>query len=167
MRLADVLTASRIVASPIIVWLLISDEGSAAYYLFAAAAITDLLDGYFARRSGKLASYGAAFDGLADFFLIFPTMFALGVMGEATWLFAASLAAITYIVVVLGLISRKKGKVTVPHLNTNLLAAVVYPTIMVHMIQWQYAEMLLLFSFCVVVLPYYGVKYLLYLKSLY
>lgn len=167
LRLADVLTASRIVAAPIIVWLIVSDERAAAYYLFAAAAITDLLDGYFARRSGKLASYGAAFDGLADFFLIFPTMFALGVKGEATWLFAASLAAITYIVVVLGLISKKQGRVIVPHLNTNLLAAVVYPTIMVHIIQWQYAEIVLLFAFCGVVLPYYGTKYLLYLKRLY
>ena len=166
MRIADILTASRIVASPIIIWLIYADERAAAYYLFAAAAITDLLDGYFARRSKKLTSYGATFDGLADFLLIFPVMFALGIKGEAMWLFAASLVTVVYLIVVLGLISKKKGGLTIPHLNTNLLAAVVYTTIMAHIIQWQYAEILLLFSFLVVLL-YYGTKYIVYLRSLY
>lgn len=53
MRIADVITGSRIVAAPIIVWLIFSNKTEAAYYLFAAAAITDLLDGYFARLSKK------------------------------------------------------------------------------------------------------------------
>ena len=70
MRIADVLTASRVIAAPIVIWLIFANETLAAFYLFAAAAITDLLDGYFARRSKKTASYGATFDGLADIFLL-------------------------------------------------------------------------------------------------
>jgi phosphatidylglycerophosphate synthase len=53
MRIADVLTGSRIVAAPIIVWLIFSNETEAAYYLFAATAITDLLNGCFAKLSKK------------------------------------------------------------------------------------------------------------------
>jgi phosphatidylglycerophosphate synthase len=41
MRMADVLTASRVVAAPVVMWLIFSDKQLAAYYLFAAAAITD------------------------------------------------------------------------------------------------------------------------------
>jgi cardiolipin synthase len=70
MRIADVLTASRVIAAPVIMWLIVSDKPLAAYYLFAAAAITDYLDGYFARRSKKIAAYGAVFDGLADILLL-------------------------------------------------------------------------------------------------
>ena len=104
MRIADVLTASRIVASPIIVWLIISGERDIAYYLFAAAAITDLLDGYFARRSKKLTSYGATFDGLGDFILIFPTMFAIAAIGEGFWLLIAVLIGLAIAIPVLVLI---------------------------------------------------------------
>ncbi len=164
MRMADVITASRILSAPIIIWLILSDERVVAYYLFAAAAISDLLDGYFARRSKKLASYGATFDGLADFILSFPTIFALAATGEAYWLLAAGLAFMAFILVVLGTISKKKRGLTVPHLDTSLLAAFVYPTIMAHIIRWRYAELLLLVGFLVVL--YYGTKYVAYLRRL-
>jgi phosphatidylglycerophosphate synthase len=165
MRMADVFTASRIVASPIIVWLIVSGELAAAYYLFAAAAITDLLDGYFARRSKILTSYGASFDGLADFALIFPTMFAIAVTGKGLWLLVIALIAIAFLIPVLGLISKKKGALTIPHIDTNLLAAFVYPTIMVYIIGWQYAGILLLLTF--LLLLFYASKYVTFLRSIY
>jgi phosphatidylglycerophosphate synthase len=161
--LADLLTASRIIAAPIIIWLIVSDERVIAYYLFAAAAITDLLDGYFARRSKKVVTYGANFDGLADFFLSFPTIFALGAMGEAPWLVAAGGTFLLFILVVLPLISRSKGRLTIPHLETSLLAAFVYSSIMAHIIRWQYAEELLLVGYIVVL--YYATKYLAYMRA--
>jgi phosphatidylglycerophosphate synthase len=164
MRIADILTASRVIASPVIVWLILSDELSSAYYIFAAAAITDLLDGYFARRSKKIVSYGATFDGLADFALIFPTMFAIAINGEGFWLLAVALIAIVFLIPVLGFISKKREGLTIPHLDTNLLAAFVYPTIMVHIINWQYAELLLIFTF--LVLLYYASKYIAFLRSI-
>ena len=164
MRMADVFTASRVVASPIVVWLILSDELAAAYYLFAAAAITDLLDGYFARRSKKIASYGATFDGLADFALIFPTMFAIAVTGKGLWLLVVALIGIAFLILVLGLISRKKGSLTIPHIDTNLLAAFVYPTIMAHIINWQYAEILLLVTF--LLLLFYASKYIAFVRSI-
>ena len=74
MRTADALTASRIIAAPIISWLIFSNEPFAAYYLFAAAAMTDFLDGYFARMSKKTVTYGATFDALADLSLVYTTI---------------------------------------------------------------------------------------------
>ena len=94
MRLADVLTASRIVATPIVIWLIVSDEALAAYYLFAAAAITDHLDGYFARRSRKTTSYGDVFDGLADFLLILGTLITLFIQGNLGFWVGAVIGAL-------------------------------------------------------------------------
>ena len=150
MRLADVLTASRIIATPIVIWLIVVDERLAAYYLFAAAAITDHLDGYFARRSQKIATYGDTFDGLADFFLIFGTLIALFIKGDlGFWAGAVTLIAIAFMTPVVILVSRKRGRFTLPHDNMNIVAAAVYPAIMTYIIGWQYAWVLLLVVFLV------------------
>ena len=162
MRLADVLTSLRIVAAPIVIWLIFSDKAAAAYYLFAAAAISDLLDGYFARRSGKLTSYGATFDGLADFALVYSTIIALAVRGEAFWLFVVGMMSIAFLIPVVALISRRQGTLMIPHLDTNILAAFVYPTIMAFIVDWRYAEILLLVGFLVTL--YTGSKYIVFLR---
>ena len=150
MRLADVLTASRIIATPVVIWLIVIDERLAAYYLFAAAAITDHLDGYFARRSKKIATYGDIFDGLADFFLIFGTLIALLIEGDlGFWVGAVTFTAVAFIVPVVIIVSRKRGRFTLPHDNMNIVAAAVYPAIMTYIIGWQYAWVLLIVVFVV------------------
>lgn len=165
MRIADVLTASRVIAAPVIMWLILSDEPLAAYYLFAAAAITDYLDGYFARRSEKIATYGAVFDGLADIFLLILTGVALFINGEGLSLFVVGVIGLALTAPVLWLISRKRGRATVPHLDTNILAAFVYPTIMAYIIGWQYALPLLLVTFAVGLYTFR--KYVVYAWSIY
>ena len=165
MRFADVLTGSRIVAAPIIVWLIFSNEAYAAYYLFGAAAITDLLDGYAARWSKKTTTYGATFDGLADLVLVYTTIVALAIKMDAYWLLAAGLITIALIIPVMGLISKREGKFTLLHLDTNILAAFIYPTVMVYMIGWRYAEILLLVAFLVILL--YATRYVRHIRSAY
>jgi CDP-diacylglycerol--glycerol-3-phosphate 3-phosphatidyltransferase len=44
--------------------------GIAAALLFSAAAITDLLDGYFARRTGQVSEFGKLVDPIADKILV-------------------------------------------------------------------------------------------------
>ncbi len=165
MRIADALTASRVIAAPIVIWLIFANETLAAFYLFAAAAITDLLDGYFARRSKKTASYGATFDGLADIFLLILTGVALFIKGEGLSLFVVGVIGLALTAPVLWLISRKKGEPTIPHFDTNILAAFVYPTIMAYIIGWQYALPLLLVTFAVGLYTYR--KYVVYTWSIY
>jgi phosphatidylglycerophosphate synthase len=162
-RLADVLTAARAVAAPIVIWLIVIEERDAAYYLFAFGAITDYLDGYFARRSKKTASYGEVYDGLADFFLVYGTIITLMVKGEAYWFGGLSLFFLVWAVPVVGLISRSRGKFTIIHLDTNLLAAVFFPTVMAYIIAWQYAWVLLI-VFLIVGLGT-GINYSLHVRA--
>jgi phosphatidylglycerophosphate synthase len=164
-RLADVLTGSRIVAAPVVIWLIASDEMLVAYYLFAAAALTDLFDGYFARRSSRKVDYGATFDGIADLILVYGTIFALAAVGEAFGLLVAGLVCMALIVPIFGLISKRNGKLTMPHIDTELLAAFVYPTVMVYIIGWRYADVLLVVGFAVAL--WTATRYLVHIRAIY
>ncbi|MEO8309432.1 MAG: CDP-diacylglycerol--glycerol-3-phosphate 3-phosphatidyltransferase [Pseudomonadota bacterium] len=68
-NLPNFLTMLRIIAIPLVIALYYlpyhwSDQ--AAGLLFAAAAVTDSLDGYFARKMGLTSSLGAFLDPVAD-----------------------------------------------------------------------------------------------------
>ena len=68
-NLPNILTWLRIVAIPLVVVLFYLPyhwADPAAAILFAAAAITDSLDGYFARRMGLTSRLGAFLDPVAD-----------------------------------------------------------------------------------------------------
>lgn len=68
-NLPNILTWLRILAVPLVVVLFYAPypwADPAAGLLFAAAAITDSLDGYFARRMGLVSRLGAFLDPVAD-----------------------------------------------------------------------------------------------------
>lgn len=68
--LPNVLTYARIAAVPALVACLLFVEGEpgrwAAFWLFVAAAITDWLDGYLARRLEQQSTLGRMLDPIAD-----------------------------------------------------------------------------------------------------
>ena len=68
-NLPNTLTWTRIAAIPLIVLLFYMPypwADPAAGLLFAAAGVTDSLDGYFARRWGQISRLGAFLDPVAD-----------------------------------------------------------------------------------------------------
>lgn len=66
MGLANWLTVLRILLIPVFVVLLVYRKPGAALVVFAVAALTDLLDGYVARRRGRESRLGAFLDPMAD-----------------------------------------------------------------------------------------------------
>ncbi|MDM8517128.1 CDP-diacylglycerol--glycerol-3-phosphate 3-phosphatidyltransferase [Desulfobacterales bacterium HSG16] len=70
----NVLTLFRILAAPLIVIVMVFPPDRFymlfAALLFSAAAITDYLDGYFARQRGMVSNLGKMMDPLADKLLI-------------------------------------------------------------------------------------------------
>ncbi|MEI6044777.1 MAG: CDP-diacylglycerol--glycerol-3-phosphate 3-phosphatidyltransferase [Chloroflexota bacterium] len=70
MSVANALSWSRIFATPLVMFLLWADGWSPGYILaaivFAVAEITDLLDGYFARRQNTVSNLGIFLDLTAD-----------------------------------------------------------------------------------------------------
>lgn len=76
MSLADSLAAVRALAAVPITWLILSDQREIALTVFFAAAATDALDGWLARRRGATA-LGALLDPLADKALVVGALVAL------------------------------------------------------------------------------------------
>jgi cardiolipin synthase len=70
MGLANWLTILRIFLIPVFVSLLVYRKPGPALLVFAAAALTDLLDGYVARRRGSQSRLGAFLDPIADKLLL-------------------------------------------------------------------------------------------------
>uniref|UniRef100_A0A914LJ25 cardiolipin synthase (CMP-forming) n=1 Tax=Meloidogyne incognita TaxID=6306 RepID=A0A914LJ25_MELIC len=67
----NLLSAGRIVATPIIGWLVVNELYSPACVLFVIAGVSDLVDGFIARRFPSQKSlFGSIIDPVADKFLI-------------------------------------------------------------------------------------------------
>ncbi|NQT68062.1 MAG: CDP-diacylglycerol--glycerol-3-phosphate 3-phosphatidyltransferase [Desulfobacteraceae bacterium] len=78
------LTLFRIAAVPLIVILLLFPGKLFAFVaavLFSIAAITDFLDGFFARRKGLVSNLGKVMDPLADKLLVSATFIMLASLG--------------------------------------------------------------------------------------
>ncbi|MDP9127268.1 MAG: CDP-diacylglycerol--glycerol-3-phosphate 3-phosphatidyltransferase [Pseudomonadota bacterium] len=85
--LANRLTVSRIVVIPLILVLLFLQQEWAewiALVLFVAAGITDLLDGYVARRDGQVSMIGEFLDPIADKLLVAAVILLLVYNGHIT-----------------------------------------------------------------------------------
>jgi len=75
-NLPNVLTLGRILVIPFVVWMMLMETRESALYaclLFSAAAITDFLDGFIARRRGLVTLWGQFLDPLADKLIVMAT----------------------------------------------------------------------------------------------
>jgi CDP-diacylglycerol--glycerol-3-phosphate 3-phosphatidyltransferase len=76
-NLPNILTLLRIAAIPVLVVILMSPSKSAGFtaaLLFAAASITDWLDGYLARRMGIVTVFGKFLDPIADKLIVMAAL---------------------------------------------------------------------------------------------
>jgi cardiolipin synthase len=64
-NLPNLITFARLCAVPVAVWLVLRGQFLAAFWLFAAAGVSDAVDGWLARRRGP-TRLGAAMDPAAD-----------------------------------------------------------------------------------------------------
>ena len=66
LTLPNVITFGRLCAVPLAVWLVMEKQFAQAFFLFAAAGLSDAVDGWLARRNGGGNSVGALLDPVAD-----------------------------------------------------------------------------------------------------
>src|SRR5271154_484784 len=77
----NILTFSRLIAAPVIGYLVLHDYHAWAVGLFAYAAITDLVDGYIARRWKLQTVVGTVIDPMADKTLMTVLTICLAIKG--------------------------------------------------------------------------------------
>ncbi|CBF71031.1 hypothetical protein AN6580.2 [Aspergillus nidulans FGSC A4] len=78
----NILTFSRLVAAPLVGYFLVHEHHAAALALFAYAGITDLVDGYIARRYNLQTVVGTIIDPMADKLLMTIGVACLAVNGS-------------------------------------------------------------------------------------
>ena len=87
----NLLTLLRILLIPLFWWLLMYDGGTnrtsriLATLIFFFASVTDLLDGYLARKQGLVTTFGKIADPLADKALTGFALIGLSLLGELYW----------------------------------------------------------------------------------
>jgi len=69
-NLPNGLTVARLCLGPVVLACLLAGQVATAFYVFLAAMITDLYDGYLARKSHSVTEFGKLMDPLADKVLI-------------------------------------------------------------------------------------------------
>ncbi|MBI4824759.1 MAG: CDP-diacylglycerol--glycerol-3-phosphate 3-phosphatidyltransferase [Nitrospirae bacterium] len=82
-NLPTILTLSRIIVIPLFI-LITPFHPFWGALVFAIASLTDLFDGYFARRSGQITKFGIILDPIADKFLVISALILLVDMGKVS-----------------------------------------------------------------------------------
>ena len=91
---ANGLTATRLVAAPLLALAILREAHGVALLIFVAAVLTDLLDGPVARHFGEASPLGGVLDHATDAAFVTAGTGALGCTGEVPqvlpWLIAAA-----------------------------------------------------------------------------
>ena len=99
--LPNLLTLFRMFSvGPIVYWLL-TGQYRAAFVLAMFAGVSDLLDGYLARRYGWMTHFGGVLDPLTDKLLLVSASLTLAWMGQLPWWLVA-LVVTRDLVIILG-----------------------------------------------------------------
>lgn len=89
-NLPNALTVGRLLVVPFFALLLLLDGGSPgarllAAGLFAAACLTDVVDGHLARSRGQVTDFGVMADPIADKALVGTALVGLSLLGTLPW----------------------------------------------------------------------------------
>jgi len=80
LSIPNLITLARILMVPVIVWAIASNQMQIAFSLFLIAGLSDLVDGFLAKRFGMATELGAYLDPLADKAMIVSIYVALGIV---------------------------------------------------------------------------------------
>jgi cardiolipin synthase len=86
-NIPNLITIGRLLAVPVTIWLILGDRFAIAFWVFAAAGVSDALDGWIAKRFNLGTDLGGYLDAIADKALLVSVYVTLGATGHlADWL---------------------------------------------------------------------------------
>lgn len=87
MNLPNFITLARLLSVPLVVWLILDNRFTAAFWIFVAAGVSDAVDGFIAKRFDSRTRLGALLDPIADKSLLVGVYVTLGSAGHLpAWL---------------------------------------------------------------------------------
>jgi cardiolipin synthase len=81
LSIPNLITLARILLVPVVVWAIAAGQMQLAFLLFLVAGLSDLVDGYLAKRFGMATELGAYLDPLADKAMIVSIYVVLAMIG--------------------------------------------------------------------------------------
>jgi CDP-diacylglycerol--glycerol-3-phosphate 3-phosphatidyltransferase len=123
-------SATRIVLTPVVMWLVLNGEGKGAELvaaaLFCVAAATDWVDGRLARRWGVTSKLGSFLDTTADKLLVSGVLIALLAAGRVSpWIVALIIGRELIIMGLRGMIA-SEGEIMVPSMLGRLKTSIQF-----------------------------------------
>jgi len=86
-NLPNLITLGRLLCVPVAIWLVLTGEIAAAFWIFVAAGLSDAVDGFIAKRFDQRSRLGALLDPAADKALLVSMYVTLGVSQQLpVWL---------------------------------------------------------------------------------
>ncbi|WP_350346884.1 CDP-alcohol phosphatidyltransferase family protein [Agromyces sp. G08B096] len=105
----NLLSMLRLVLVPVFLVLIITGEYVAALIVLVIASLTDLLDGYLARRLHQITKLGQLLDPAADRLYIFAALVGLAARDLVPWWIVAIIVARDVFLLVLGVVLANHG----------------------------------------------------------
>jgi cardiolipin synthase len=79
LNVPNLITLTRLMSVPLMIWLIVSERFGAAFCVFAGAGVSDALDGFIAKRFDCRTRLGALLDPAADKALLSSVFVSLGI----------------------------------------------------------------------------------------
>ncbi len=129
-RLIAAGSATRILLTPVVMWLVLNEEGNTgelvAAALFGVAAATDWVDGRLARRWGVTSKIGSFLDTTADKLLVSGVLIALLAADRAsTWIVAMIIGRELVVMGLRGVVA-SEGEIMAPSMLGKLKTSIQF-----------------------------------------
>ncbi|HEX9751105.1 MAG TPA: CDP-diacylglycerol--glycerol-3-phosphate 3-phosphatidyltransferase [candidate division Zixibacteria bacterium] len=132
MNLPNKLTLLRIALAPVFMALILIDDTRAklaSLIVFVVAALTDLGDGYLARKSGRVTGFGKFMDPLADKILISTALISLVGLGYVRGWMVIVIIAREFLITGFRSLAAYRGILIVPSFGARLKTALQMVTV--------------------------------------
>lgn len=135
LNIPNILSISRILMTPLIIWGMMHGEHAFVFWVLILAALTDGLDGYWARRFHQETAVGGALDPLADKILVIAVFLTFGVGLGLFPLWFTLLVVGRDILIMGGVLSlwlRKKDTAMRPSMISKINTALLFLLLLLH-----------------------------------
>ena len=183
MNLSNKLTLLRVILVPFFLLFLLVDQiplhGLWALLIFAAASVTDALDGHIARSRGLITDFGKFLDPVADKVLVFAALIAFVELGLASSAAVVIMMAREFLVSSMRMVAASKGRVIAAGKSGKVKTAVTMVSIVAILLLMALGDLVtgmtvslpavsnLLIWICGVITVYSGVEYLVQNKDVF
>ena len=125
-HIANIITGSRIVFS--IALLFFPPLSSAFYVLYAAAGLTDMIDGTVARKTNTVSDFGAKLDAIADFIFVAVCLIKLlPILDIPVWLWVwIAVIALIKIINIISVVIKYKRMIAVHSVMNKVTGALLF-----------------------------------------